>query len=351
MAAMRTRSARHAFTLVELLVVIAIIGILVALLLPAIQAAREAARRSQCSNNIKQLSLAVHNYHDSTKTLPPCRISDHQATWLYLILAQMENAALGDIWDFKKGCFYDQPLQVRTAVVPDYLCPSQGHDTLVFALPVDSVHGHSNGDETGPNGPLYRGSITDYVGSMSSSCSLYRNAPPNNQPINPSSTPDVARKSDGALVFANPESLVDFDSGPSTLPRKVKKFKSRTSMGKITDGTSKTIMCGEVSKSRAESTRAFNGDDNTGIFVGEARPLAPHPEPEPLPSGYGNQTSFGSSHPGVVQIGMVDGSVQGLSRDIDPTVLDRMAQRDDGEVYELTSSFRTCVSTPPPVDF
>src|SRR5450432_3245114 len=88
----------RAFTLVELLVVIAIIGILVALLLPAIQAAREAARRSQCVNNLKQVSLAMHNYHDTYQTLPPGNHSCCWGTWQVSILAFIEERQLGEMY-------------------------------------------------------------------------------------------------------------------------------------------------------------------------------------------------------------------------------------------------------------
>src|SRR5262245_17140423 len=263
----------RAFTLVELLVVIAIIGILVALLLPAIQAAREAARRSQCANNLKQIGLAVHNYHDSKKALPPERISDHQATWLYLILPYIENSVLGTQWDLKTGCFYDQPRSVRTAVVKEYVCPSAGHDSLVILKSVDSLHSHSGGDEAGN---LWYGSLTDYMGSRSSSCSIVR------EPINISSTPDIAKKADGAIVPAHPDTLRDITGAQSNYPQKLGAWKARLSITKVTDGTTKTLLCGEVSKRRAEGTRAFNGDDPAGLFVGETRPFAPSPDPEPL---------------------------------------------------------------------
>src|SRR3954469_9382671 len=116
MLLMRTASPRRlAFTLVELLVVIAIIGILVALLLPAVQSAREAARRMQCQNNVKQLGLALHNYHDVHKIFPPSSIwpveseiekknnGNLGANWVIMVLPYMEQQNLYNSFNFTKS--------------------------------------------------------------------------------------------------------------------------------------------------------------------------------------------------------------------------------------------------------
>ena len=130
------RSSKKGFTLVELLVVIAIIGILVALLLPAIQAAREAARRNQCSNNFKQLATATHNYHDTYKYLPCGALPAYAGgtdmgglVWLRATLPFIEQAVLYDNWDYTQNyCTNVAPAYGNNNIIqtpiPPHLCPS-----------------------------------------------------------------------------------------------------------------------------------------------------------------------------------------------------------------------------------
>ena len=127
-------AGRRAFTIVELLVVIAIIGILVALLLPAVQQAREAARRLQCKNNIRQLGLAVQSYHDVFRCFPASGVvapsagyydprSGPQFSWIVLILPQIEQRPLHDQFDFQRSVF-DQQQDPQAVHMESLLCPS-----------------------------------------------------------------------------------------------------------------------------------------------------------------------------------------------------------------------------------
>jgi len=139
---------RTAFTLVELLVVIAIIGILVALLLPAVQAAREAARRTQCTNNLKQIGLGLHGFHDVHDVLPPGAIAGSRPTaahrkfdvpprlehsWTVFILPFMEGQTISDLYNMDRDWRHRDNEQARETELPVFKCPSTPQADRIFS--------------------------------------------------------------------------------------------------------------------------------------------------------------------------------------------------------------------------
>jgi prepilin-type N-terminal cleavage/methylation domain-containing protein len=337
----RQRICAHAFTLVELLVVIAIIGILVALLLPAIQAAREAARRTQCTNNLKQIGIAVQNYHDTRRELPPMRVWDGDRTWLALILPHLEEAQVASLWDPQLGCFYDQRLELRTAAIDAFYCPSQHHDSRILDQPADPQDGHSHPRTDTKAGGQWKGSLSDYRAVAGSTC--------------------VARGYDtgGNLVAIAYDAAVGNQftclvDGPIPQPRSqplrggagnrgVLRWDALTSLKNITDGTSKTLLGGEVGRAESERTHAFNGDFFPGFWIGLEEPFC---EKCTLSQAEGGDSGFGSAHNGVVMFLMCDSSVQAISRSTSLDVLDRMATRAGDDPYEIDGVAAPCKHTP-----
>ncbi len=167
------------FTLVEMLVVITIIGILIALLLPAVQAAREAARNTQCKNHLKQIGLAVLNYESAHRVFPPgsAKPMGQGAAWSVYILPHLEQQAVYDVYDFDSSPIAAENLEATACVIPTYLCPSTArrmsdrmhetswdrnkngqHDPGDFMGCIDygGIHGFARMDEptSEPNGVL-----------------------------------------------------------------------------------------------------------------------------------------------------------------------------------------------------
>lgn len=322
---MRRLSSRIAFTLVELLVVIAIIGILVALLLPAIQAAREAARRSQCINNMRQLGIAMHNIHDTNKSLPPLSTAGETFGYATLktgpyrvatgytifnwLLPYLEEGAIFQAADSNVNT-YVNGLRIKAHVIGAYICPS---------------------DDSSP-----RGHIESLAGRV-----VVDGAP---EPW------AISNYAANYLAFGDP-------TVPLTSPVAIKKqqrLEATKKFSKFTDGLSKTVAfgerlgtCGETGDPASASGNLW-ADSNNGwrplICVNRTDQLPSHPGDQPekcmvfqvAPDWYNNcQSLRGQTPHQAMTVGLLDGSVQSISGDIDPEMWARYCNPIDGEPTSL----------------
>ncbi|NOZ39403.1 MAG: DUF1559 domain-containing protein [Planctomycetes bacterium] len=270
-----------AFTLVELLVVISIIGVLVALLLPAVQAAREASRRSQCMNNLKQIGLAFQNHHGAHQTFPsggwnwyfpptyvngrPLTGSEQRAGWGFQILPNIEAQA---IWNAG-------PEQAIGTPVSVFFCPSRRSPQTV-----------DHADNYRP--PLTNGLIT--------------------------------------------HALCDYAASNRESTGVVRRFES-ASMPNITDGTSHTLLAADKRLNIARLGE-WQEDDNEGYTVGwnedTIRRTNRSPAPDHARDGDGEKL-FGSSHSGIINAAFVDGSVRTITFRIDKETFRLLGDIADGK--------------------
>jgi prepilin-type N-terminal cleavage/methylation domain-containing protein/prepilin-type processing-associated H-X9-DG protein len=323
---------RPGFTLIELLVVIAIIGILIALLLPAVQKVREAANRIKCGNNLKQIGLAMHNYHDSFGALPPDRIAMNWPTWAVLILPYIEQDNVYKLWDVQRR-YYEQngppgspndpcPINIKT-----YFCPSRR------AVPTQpSVLGYPQ-SHLADGGVARPGGLSDYANNGGHDGS------------------DGALQENTTWITSPPGLNLDSTSPVVPLGTLCLSFKSQTNFAAITDGLSNTLLVGEKyiypadlggnGKTDGSIFSSSNGEeDSFRRFGGKSGSVyryivATIQDPGP---NYGLNTStwadkaFGSWHPGLCQFVFCDGSVKGLQANIDINTLQLLCERNDGQV-------------------
>ena len=300
------KQSRIGFTLIELLVVIAIIGILAGLLLPAVQMARNSARRTQCSNNLKQIGLAIHNFHDTRKFIPPSRPADGFLTWHVFLMPYVELDNIADKLDWRLPYAEQDPKILQTGV-PVYVCPSR-RASGDLSYPDDS------GKPVGVCG--------DYAGNAGS---VFGN--------------DGYNINFGFHTEANGVFNSGYPKDNPVVDGVLQSVRGRYNFSSIRDGLSNTIFVGEkalhVQKLNEPGGLGdgcmYNGDEPGGSMRvgGPLFEMAKNKYPEP-PLTW---TVFGSFHPTIVNFTIGDGSVQPIPTLIDDQVYGYLCDRKDGETF------------------
>lgn len=307
---------RRGFTLIELLVVIAIIAILVAILLPAVQQAREAARRSQCKNNLKQIGLALHNYHDVHETFPPAYIdlrygppgtvadNDGHWAWSVFIAPQLE---LQSVWDAfePSNRRATEAMQVAQGVFQKpyaaFRCPTESQPDYhqASSAPGWAIENTSNSNQGLP--------ITNYM--VSNNITGVRQFGPGNPRIG----------TDGAIgaFYRNSKiNLRDFKDGPSNTILVGERAYEMTGPTGVVRGNAGTLFAVRDANGNGPSAQDVGGGWNQGLITIASSVRYPINHSYPATDSSENQ-SFTSNHAGGVQFLMGDGRVIFLSDNIE----------------------------------
>ena len=303
--------ARLGFTLIELLVVVAIVGLLTGLLLPAVQAARESSRRIQCVSHLRQLGVALANYHDQHAALPSGYVSSISPSgaetgpgwgWCAMLLPQLEETSLWALLDFRQGI--ESPANAnRTALIPGLLCPSNDLTELSWPAEVRDADGN-------PTSLICDVGFAAYTGMYGST--------------------DAVPKGDG-LFFRN----------------------SRVRFRDITDGTSQTLAVGERAYRLGEATwvgavrgaSMFPESDEGEIAVPHLKPssamILGHAGLGNCPNSPTSEINqFYSLHASGANFLFIDGHVAFVPETIDYSVYRAMATRASGEILSTSDILR-----------
>ncbi len=314
MNCLRTRNlsnTRSGFTLIELLVVIAIIAMLIALLLPAVQQARETARRGQCRNNLKQIGLAIQNFHEVKGTLPSSRLGPQHASWFVQIMPYVDQTPLYKQWNLN-ATYYLQKPAVRTTSVPMFYCPSRRTQMLSTQFEVSTT--------SLPDTQLYPGALGDFAANGGAHVDAIVDNPLCNG------------------VMCQAQSQLSGSTIVNT--------QSRTGLRDLRDGTSHVFLAGEKHVPESKYGQAGGQGDGSiynGDFPRSYNRIAGRDnvgQPRFKLAANGEDLSgpwhcrFGSHHAGIVQFVFGDGHVSAVNVAADIDVLHKLAVRNDGKPVE-----------------